>query len=164
MDYNLSVFLTQDDYFKRNLPPSYGFDSVFSDTAAHVSKGFQELDLGLSSAPIEPLQDPAATTLLSEPPAKLDYTNLSKNLSVFESLSTEPTLFNTLLGRQMSNDNKAVDKKAVDDLNNNDDESFCDEFRYQNITTENLGYTGSGVDVKPYGIARLVQKLLLMVF
>ena len=133
------------------MPPSYGFDSVFSDTAAHVSKGFQDLDLGLSSAPFEPHPEPTSMTMTTEAAAKLDYTKLSKNLSVFESLSTEPTLFNTLLGRQ-----QADDKKSVDVLNNNDDESGCDEFRYQNITTENLGYTGTGVDVKPYGIAKLV--------
>ena len=29
----------------------------------------------------------------------LDYTNLSKNLSVFESVGEEQSLFNTLLGR-----------------------------------------------------------------
>ena len=80
----------------------------------------------------------------------LDYTNLSKNLSVFESFSEEPTLFNTLMGRRILK-KTSTSSNEVDDLNNN---PGGDEFRYQNVTTENLGYTGSTVDVRPYGIAR----------
>jgi hypothetical protein len=82
---------SQDDYFKRNLPPSYG-DSVFGQSSAKISKGFQELNEGLSilsEARVEPKVDAPS----------LDYTNLSKNLSVFESVGEEPSLFNTLLGR-----------------------------------------------------------------
>ena len=41
-----------------------------------------------------------------------------------------------------------------DDPNNNRGNNLEEDFRYQNITCENLGYTGSGVDVRPYGIAK----------
>ena len=126
------------------MPPSYtGFDSVFSHNSEHVSKGFQELAEGLCNAPSF---EPQFESLI-ETPVKVDYTNVTKNLSVFESMSNEPTLFNALLGRHGSV-NKSKDK-----LNNNDDANV-DDFRYQNITTETLGYTGCSVDVKPYGIAR----------
>jgi hypothetical protein len=82
----------------------------------------------------------------------LDYTNLSKNLSVFESFSEEPTLFNTLMGRRsLKKSSTSKEVALVEDLNNNPGEN---EFRYQNITTENLGYTGKSVDVRPYGIAK----------
>jgi hypothetical protein len=119
---------------------------MLGEASAHVSKGFQDLADGLSSnAFVETTVDPAT--------GQLDYTNVTKNLSVFESLTEEPTLFNALLGRQGGVKKSADVITSVDELNNNDD-AGCDEFRYQNITTENLGYTGIGVDVKPYGIAK----------
>jgi hypothetical protein len=57
-----------------------------------VSQGFEELSQGLSVFSEQKIEPKVVAP-------SLDYTNLSKNLSVFESFNEEQSLFNTLLGR-----------------------------------------------------------------
>ena len=57
-----------------------------------MSQGFQELSQGLSIFSEQKIEPKIVAP-------SLDYTNLSKNLSVFESFNEEQSLFNTLLGR-----------------------------------------------------------------
>jgi hypothetical protein len=60
----------------------------------------------------------------------VDYTNVDKNLSVFESLNSEPTIFNALLGR------KNADRNDVDVGN----DCSADEYRYQVLILQNLQF------------------------
>ena len=68
-----------------------------------MSQGFNELSQGLSIFAEQKIEPKVVAP-------SLDYTNLSKNLSVFESFNEEQSLFNTLLGRHHNKKSSAGGK------------------------------------------------------
>lgn len=106
------------------------------------------------------------------PPAMLDYTRLSQNLSVFNTApkessdnrlsATEKMLRYERLGKNFSaafqvapnhnNNSISITNSGSSSLSMEEKEQEVN--RYQNVTSAAAGYSGASVDVRPYAIAK----------
>ena len=72
------------------------------------------------------------------------YENMIKNLSVLKKEPEKPS------ENRSNNSNNNNNKSIFPPKNSN----LVTPYRYQTITFETLGYSGSSVDVRPYGLAK----------
>ncbi len=124
---NNSGSMFDDPYFRANLPASY----ESSQPGPSSNSVLEELGVAATSNSkprgLIVVNDQETVLGLPSENCSKGYENLVKNLSML----------------------RGKDKPEMEDEN-----VLGPSFRYQNITTESIGYTGADIDVKPYGIAK----------